>query len=633
MKASIVISDLSSKNLLLFHVHLLCTQNYPKDQYEIILPDLGHFTKQQVILLNNLEMDYPHFRILRGQETSRSCLINLAAKESKGEWLFFVESHCIMPRNWLATYINFLEREKVSAACGLCESLPTSSWARNAEGRFKKCIDVDLKGKPEGEAFLDFHHTAILKEVFIAYGGICEDLPILGEFDLGARLHHGGVAIHTFSECKVWHENDTGFSDYMNIVCQNGKERMLLYFQRDQEFVAKYFGSRLLQLYPKIKYFRLLLIAIFKIVVLMGRIGCFFSNAFKKQKAYDFFFRHSAINANRTGCLYVSHSPAVAIIKRLLKKTVRFFQNIFFISPKVPRHVDIEISTSCNLKCKMCSKQLMDFDEQVMPYKAFIQIIDKLQAGVEIISFGGYGEMLLCPEHPEMIRYAKNKGFFTQLTSNGILLNSDNRIINIFDSGLAELRISLDYISVPSQENEVVGHDFSQSVIDNIKRLSSLRKEKRYKTIVGINTVVTRNNLDQIVQIISFAEEYGLDSVTLIRFDSHGNNINNCLDLQEEKAFYREIHMMPKKVKVTTPFNRFTGIRRLYNLSYKYCPFRLQMAHIRINGSVTPCPYGFAFHDFGNIFEKDISEIWTGTLFRQIHQNKHNPICQECDIF
>jgi MoaA/NifB/PqqE/SkfB family radical SAM enzyme len=316
----------------------------------------------------------------------------------------------------------------------------------------------------------------------------------------------------------------------------------------------------------------------------------------------------------------------------MIQKMANFFRNVFFISPSLPKHIDIEISTACNLSCKMCKRETIDFGNKLMPYDRFTQIVDRLPKKVELLSFGGYGEMLIHPRFNDMVRYAKQKGFKTQTTSNGTLLVNQHQISNLVNSGLDEFRISIDHIKA-SLEDPDVGHVFSEKLLSNTKRLCDYKKEAKSRMRVGMNTVVHTANFDSIIEMIFFAEQVGMDFVELIRLDTCQNNAKGVLPFAKEKQLYEKISKMKKKIQVTTPANRFSGIRKLYHLRQEYCPFRLKSAHIRMNGAVTPCSFGFATHNQGNILTQSLKEIWGSAAFKEIRKNDQNPICKSCGIF
>ena len=297
-----------------------------------------------------------------------------------------------------------------------------------------------------------------------------------------------------------------------------------------------------------------------------------------------------------------------------------------------PAHVNIEISTACNLKCKMCKREKFDFGNKLMPFETFTAIMEKLPKGVEIISFGGYGEMTLHPRFFDMVKYAKEKGYRTETTSNGTLFSTDEKIHKLLESKLDTIRISVDHIREPLEENDA-GHVFSSTLLQNLKRLNELRRETKKSMKLCINTVVHAGNIDELIELVKYFEDIGFDMVEFIRLDTTMNNAQQTLQIQKEKETYTTILKMNKRIKVITPLNRFAKWRKYYASNNTFCIFLHQCAHIRINGQVTPCAFGFAMHDFGNIHEQSLTQIWNNDEFLRIRKNPENPTCQNCKIF
>ncbi len=313
-------------------------------------------------------------------------------------------------------------------------------------------------------------------------------------------------------------------------------------------------------------------------------------------------------------------------------KVFDYFRKVFFISPNVPRHVDVEISTSCNLHCKMCKREEFDFGNRFMDFEQFKKIVDKLPKGVELVSFGGYGEMMMHPKFFEMVKYVKDKGFEAEVTSNGTLLATDERMLRLLDCGLDSFRVSIDHVRIPAEEPDV-GHVFSERVLNDLKRLSELRREKKSKMQLCINTVVHKGNVDEVLDIVRLADGLSFDLVDLIRLDTCMNRAERTLQFEREKELYDAVEKMNKKIAVITPASRFAKWRRFYNKGKGFCPFRFQSAHIRVNGAVSPCAFGFSMHDFGSIHNSELKDIWQSEKFSRIRKDHNNPVCKNCSIF
>lgn len=142
-----------------------------------------------------------------------------------------------------------------------------------------------------------------------------------------------------------------------------------------------------------------------------------------------------------------------------------------------PRNIMVEVSTQCNLLCNMCfyfapgkGSGLFDSPSDQLELSAFKDTLDRIYdrfGNYPNIDFNGRGEPLLNPHLPDMISYAKRKGFYCSMSSNGTLLNEEisRRLLG---SGLDTLAISLDAAESDTYRRIRRGGDYEQ-VIGNIR--------------------------------------------------------------------------------------------------------------------------------------------------------------------
>ena len=106
--------------------------------------------------------------------------------------------------------------------------------------------------------------------------------------------------------------------------------------------------------------------------------------------------------------------------------------------------INIDVTNHCNKACSICPMKdrykTNYFPMGFMDVKLFTDIIDQLQAGAEI-DFHKDGEPLMHPHIAWMISYAKARGMFTHVVTNGILLNKLKEVI--VNSGLDLMTISI----------------------------------------------------------------------------------------------------------------------------------------------------------------------------------------------
>ena len=140
-------------------------------------------------------------------------------------------------------------------------------------------------------------------------------------------------------------------------------------------------------------------------------------------------------------------------IKRLNKdERFRYYRQLWLrvgnyeILTDFPLHLDIELAGVCNLKCDFCFQNgfitkplgFMDMD-------LYTKIIDEgVNKGLCAIKLQIRGESFLHPRLFDCIRYAKDAGIMdVQITTNGTLLDNE-RIQEIFASGLDGIIFSFD---------------------------------------------------------------------------------------------------------------------------------------------------------------------------------------------
>ena len=114
-----------------------------------------------------------------------------------------------------------------------------------------------------------------------------------------------------------------------------------------------------------------------------------------------------------------------------------------------PDHVDIEVSSVCNLRCPMCYTLTGEFDELVkkkfMDLKLFKRLVDECaDEGVYSIRLSLRGEAFLHKNVVEMIQYAKDKGIKEVSSLTNLYSLKPETFEDAMNAGLSWLTISFD---------------------------------------------------------------------------------------------------------------------------------------------------------------------------------------------
>lgn len=163
-----------------------------------------------------------------------------------------------------------------------------------------------------------------------------------------------------------------------------------------------------------------------------------------------------------------------------------------------PHILLINVTTKCNFNCRYCFGPKKE-SKKDPTLKQIEKIIDgELKKGIRTVIFSG-GEPLLRKDISEMISYAKEKGLYTILHTNGFLLTK--AFVKKVEADLDQLNIPLDgFDEISNDSQRVAGH------FNKVMNIFWMMKGIDIKLVVS--TVAHKGNREFISKIADLIPSY-----------------------------------------------------------------------------------------------------------------------------
>ncbi len=311
----------------------------------------------------------------------------------------------------------------------------------------------------------------------------------------------------------------------------------------------------------------------------------------------------------------------------------------------------------CNLTCKHCysTSANIDFKGELDTHSAK-QVIDELDvANVPVIIFSG-GEPLMRPDIFELTKYAKKKGFFVALSTNGTLITEDN-IEQIKQADFQYVGISLD------------GNRETHDAIRQLKgsydlSLEAVKLCKKARIKVGLRFTLTQDNAHELPDMLDIVDRLDVDKFYLSHLNYSGRGVRNskrdamfkmtrdAMELLYERAFSYVAKGISKDFVTGNndadgPFmlqwaKQYFDAEQVENLATRLKAWGgnstgVNIANIDNQGMVHPDTYWWNV-SLGSLKEKTFSDIWNNTdneLMKGLRQSPR-PVkgrCAKCKYF
>ena len=328
-------------------------------------------------------------------------------------------------------------------------------------------------------------------------------------------------------------------------------------------------------------------------------------------------------------------------LKRLTGRArVKYFAGRLKVE-NLPEFLFCEQTNKCNLHCEMCflKKDNYDRGSKDLQFESFKHILDNILTSkncLKLINLQGIGEPLLNKDFFKMAGYAAENKVMVKCNTNGTLVKGD-ALDQIFKNNLEVISFSIDTLNEEKFGVLRGGAKLGQ-IIYHLKTVIRIRSSMGRKLPqIHVRTLLSKLNIDDLEYMIEYFAKLKVDQYTiqdLIGIDK--DVLRNQIDEEQLKivmASIKKYENLPMKIRMEN-FYRF----RRSNKGPTYCVSPWKCLNITAEGYITPCCilWDHRVINFGNVFEKDIYDIWNGPeyqMFRKEFSQKRPEVCENCTVY
>jgi radical SAM protein with 4Fe4S-binding SPASM domain len=305
-----------------------------------------------------------------------------------------------------------------------------------------------------------------------------------------------------------------------------------------------------------------------------------------------------------------------------------------------PLFVQIEVTHRCNAGCPMCyQNDKLGIDDE-LTLEEIKQIIDQLPPWC-VLSLTG-GEPFTRKDFPSILEYGLKKRKCTILTNASLVTDSD--IEMMVDNKLLLMAVSLDGIGETHDGIRKMPGLFDKAV-EMIKKVQAKKKERNTLfPLLDIKTVILKENLGQLYEILELADRLSADFVTF----SVPRSMDNLYSApyredireicQSAPAYPRleddELDLLMEQISRIRRYSGKTKVRfypanmlnertlgkfyrqELSPQNFQACMLPWSRMSISPHGDVYPC----LSYLVGNVRQESLSRIWNGYRFREFRK-------------
>ena len=287
-------------------------------------------------------------------------------------------------------------------------------------------------------------------------------------------------------------------------------------------------------------------------------------------------------------------------------------------------NVSIDLSNECNLNCPYCftapaNSSKREWTQDCLSFEEYKDIIIQLKkAGTRSINIIGAGEPTMYLHFDELIKFISLQGIKVCVSTNGILLSSQNKRIDLLNEIQATIILKVNSRNGHLQDL-LVGRNGYAAIRDNtLKKLISKGFNKEIPTRLAINTLLIKPIYTELYDIFLFCRENNISLIASVYMPTgrtsglvfHGKEaIPNNLHILDDLYQPLTEDDIAKLLKQLKDYDKRNSIVRAPHPAYISGIACTQLLGIQIDnhGKVWSCPARKLLID-GNVEEIPLAE-------------------------
>jgi pyrroloquinoline quinone biosynthesis protein E len=274
-----------------------------------------------------------------------------------------------------------------------------------------------------------------------------------------------------------------------------------------------------------------------------------------------------------------------------------------------PRWLLAELTYACPLQCPYCSNPV-DYSRypselSTEDWKRVLSEARKM--GAVQLGFSG-GEPLTRKDLAELVKHARGLGYYSNLITSGYGMTED-KIIELKEAGLDHIQVS-----IQASTQELNDHIAGTASFQHKKEVAHLVKKHGYPMVLCV--VIHRENIHQMPEILTMAEELGADYLELANTQYYGwAHVNRDLLMPTKEQFEQaEAIAQAFKEKVAGKMKIYYVVPDYYEDRPKACMNGWGTTFLTIapDGMALPCHEARILPglDCPNVKDYSIEQIW-----------------------